>query len=190
MTDCRKGRTLAAICLWMLCVTLSWMQLLATPPALAGINDDNFDGNIFALYGGNGSLIPPKVTLAQALKRDKPILLVFYVHDSRDCKQYSIVVSELQAFYGVPADIIPIDVDAILPKSTYDPTEPGYYYEGLVPQTLILDEMGKVVFNVSGNISFEQVDDALREVFDLLPRSESIKLKRRAVNEINVELTK
>ncbi|MBC6420212.1 MAG: thylakoid membrane photosystem I accumulation factor [Hormoscilla sp. SP5CHS1] len=189
MTDCRLERTLAGICLLMLCVTLSWMQLLEMPPALAGINDDNFDGNIFALYGGNGSLIPPKVTLAQALKRDKPILLVFYVDDSRDCKQYSTVVSQLQAFYGVPADFIPIDVDAILPKSTYEPTEPGYYYEGLVPQTLILDETGKVVFNASGNIPFERVDDAFREVFDLLPRSESVELRRRPVNEINVELT-
>ncbi|MGK7900019.1 MAG: thylakoid membrane photosystem I accumulation factor [Hormoscilla sp.] len=189
MTDCRKGRILAAICLFVLSVTLSWMPLLGTPPALAGINDDKFDGNIFALYGGNGSLIPPKVTLAQALKRDKPILLMFYVEDSRDCKQYSTVVSQLQASYGVPADFILIDVDAILPKSTYEPTEPGYYYEGLVPQTLILDSAGKVVFKASGNIPFERVDDAFRKVFDLLPRSESVELRRRPVNEINVELT-
>jgi len=52
------------------------------PPALASI-DDRFDGNIFVLYGGNGSLVPPKVTLAKSLAGDRPTLLVFYVDDSR-----------------------------------------------------------------------------------------------------------
>ncbi|NET54244.1 MAG: thioredoxin family protein, partial [Merismopedia sp. SIO2A8] len=42
----------------------SSMLLLGTPPALAGLDDDRFDGNIFALYGGNGSLVPPRITLA------------------------------------------------------------------------------------------------------------------------------
>ena len=82
----------------ILLAALSWIQLLGVPPALASLNDDRFDGNIFALYGGNGALVPPKVTLAQALRRDKPVLLVFYLDDSRDCKQYSTVVSQLQAF--------------------------------------------------------------------------------------------
>lgn len=181
-------RSFMTCILSILFVAFSWIQLLGVPPALATLNDDRFDGNIFALYGGNGALVPPKVTLEQALKRDKPALLVFYLDDSRDCKQYSTVVSQLQAFYGLVADFIPIDVDSILPKSTYDLQEPGYYYEGLLPQTTILDETGKVVFNASGKISFEQVDDAFREVFDLLPRSQSVELKRRPVNEINVEL--
>lgn len=173
----------------ILLAALSWIQLLGVPPALASLNDDRFDGNIFALYGGNGALVPPKVTLAQALRRDKPVLLVFYLDDSRDCKQYSTVVSQLQAFYGLVADFIPLNVDSILSKSTDDPQEPGYYYKGLVPQTVILDQTGKVVLNASGKIPFEQVDDAFREVFDLLPRSQSVELKRRPVNEINVELT-
>lgn len=110
--------------------------LLGMPPALASINDDRFDGNIFVLYAGNGSLVPSKVPLAASLERDRPTLLVFYVDDSRDCKQYAMVVSRLQAFYGRAADIIPINVDAIPLKSTYTRTEPGYYYEGVVPSTL------------------------------------------------------
>jgi len=31
----------------------------------------------FVLYGGNGSLVPPKVTLAKSLAGDRPTLLVF-----------------------------------------------------------------------------------------------------------------
>jgi len=64
-------------------------------------------------------LVPPKVTLAKSLAGDRPTLLVFYVDDSRDCKQYAPVVSRLQAFYGRVADFVIINVDNIPPKVTY-----------------------------------------------------------------------
>ncbi|MDJ0556535.1 MAG: thylakoid membrane photosystem I accumulation factor [Microcoleaceae cyanobacterium MO_207.B10] len=163
--------------------------MIATPTALAGINDDNFDGNIFALYGGNGSLVPARVKLVDSLKGSKPALLVFFVDDSKDCKQFSTVVSQLQAFYGRAANFIPVNVDSIFAANTDDPTKPGYYYQGVIPQTVLIDQEGQVAFNVKGQAQFEQIDDAFREVFDLLPRSESVELKRRVVNEVNIELT-
>jgi hypothetical protein len=163
---------------------------LANPGAAwAGLTDDRFDGNIFALYGGNGSLIPPKVTLEQAFQRQKPILLVFYLHDSSDCKQFATVVSQLQAFYGKVADFIPVNVDALSTDGQPTTNDPSYYYQGNVPQTLLFDASGKQVLNLSGRVAFEPIDDAFRQVFDLLPRSESVPLKRRLVNEINVELS-
>jgi hypothetical protein len=164
--------------------------LLGTPTAFAILNDDHYDGNIFPLYAGNGSLVPAKVTLAESLKRDTPTLLFLYVDDSSDCKQFAIVISRLDSSYGWAADFIPISVDTIPPKSSYEPTEPGYYYKGLVPQTVVFDQSGKVVLNATGPVSFEQIDDVFREVFDLLPRSESLELKRRQVNELNTELVK
>ena len=167
---------------------LACLLILGMPPALAGMNDDRFEGNVFVLYGGNGSLVPPKVTLATSLERDKPTLLVFYVDDSSDCKQYSAVVSRLQAFYGRAADIIPINVDAIPLKPTYTRAEPGYYYEGVVPQVVVFKQSGEVVLNKKGQVPFEEVDDTFRDVFNLLPRSESVELKRRPVNEFTTEL--
>lgn len=184
------GRHLVTRCLLSLIAIFGCLLLLGAPPALAGLNDDKFDGNIFALYGGNGSLIPPRVTLPQSLKQHKPALLVFYVDDSSDCKQYATVVSYLQAPYGRAANFIPIDIDSLPLKSSYTPTEPGYYYDGLVPQTVLIDQKGKVVLNETGQIPYERVDDVFRKVFDLLPRSESVELKRRTVNEINTELTR
>jgi thiol-disulfide isomerase/thioredoxin len=170
-----------------LILTLSCL-LLGTSPALAGLNDDHYDGNIFPLYAGNGSLIPPRATLTEALRQGRPTLLVFYVDDSSDCKRYAAVVSQLDAFYGRAADFIPVSIDSIPPKSTYAVNEPGYYYGGVVPQTVLLDQSGKAVLNAEGVIPFEQVDDAFREVFDLLPRSQSVELKRRQVNEVSTEL--
>lgn len=175
--------TLLLTCITVICLFLP----LTTPTALASLNDDRFDGNIFALYGGNGSLVPAKVELADSLKQSRPALLVFFLDDSKDCKQFSTVVSQLQRFYGRAADFIPVNVDSIW-SETDDPTQAGYYYQGYVPQTVLIDQSGEVVLDEKGQVAFEKVDDAFREIFDLLPRTESVELKRRMVNEVNTEL--
>lgn len=163
--------------------------LLSLSSASAELNDDHFDGNIFALYAGNGSLVPPKVTLADSIKAKKPALLVFYLDDSKDCKQFATVLSQLQAPYGRAASFIPINVDTLYGQADDQPTEPGFYYKGFVPQTVLIDQKGKVRLNEIGQVSYEKVDDVFREVFDLLPRSESLELQRRQINEINTELS-
>ncbi|MGC9527104.1 MAG: thylakoid membrane photosystem I accumulation factor [Limnospira sp.] len=174
-----------------LALSLILAMSLGSAPAWANIDDDRFDGNIFALYGGNGSLVPPRVELSQSLKIHKPALLVFFLDDSKDCKLFSTTVSRLQEFYGRAADFIPVNVDAIVAENaTQSPTEPGYYYRGYVPQTVLINESGEVVLDEIGLVSYERVDDVFREVFDLLPRSESVELRRKPVNEINNELVK
>ena len=90
-------------------LAIFFLLLIATPTALASLNDDKFDGNIFALYAGNGSLVPARITLQDSLKNSKPTLLVFFLDDSKDCKQFSTVVSQLQEFYGRAADFIPVN---------------------------------------------------------------------------------
>lgn len=159
-----------------------------TPAAWASIDDDRLDGNIFVVYAGNGSLVPAKLSLKDALERQMPTVLVFYLDDSRDCKEFAIIVSRIQEFYGRAANILPVSVDSIFPKDRYTPQEPGFYYQGGIPQTVILDQQGNVVFDGHGQVEYEAVDDVLREVFDLLPRSESVELKRRTFNEFNTEL--
>jgi len=166
------------------------LLIVGIQPAFAGINDDVYDGNMFVVYAGNGSLVPSRFTLAQSLAEHKPIFLAFYLDDSSDCKQYAIVISRVQEFYGRAAEIIPISVDTIPSKKTYEPTEPGYYYSGGVPQVVVLNQSGEVVLNKKGQVPFEEIDDRLREVFDLLPRTESVQLKRRSFNEFSSELAK
>ena len=185
---CFRWRSLFLTCLTSLLTFFLFILPLITPAALAGLNDDRFDGNIFALYGGNGSLVPPRVDLADTLKQSRPALLVFFLDDSKDCKLFSTVVSELQRYYGRAANFIPVNVDSIW-SETDDPTQAGYYYKGYVPQTVLIDQSGEVVLDEKGQVAFEKVDDRFREVFDLLPRSESVELKRRIVNEINTELS-
>lgn len=179
-------RLLTKLLLLLVVIFYCW----GIPSALAGINDDNYEGNVFVLYGGNASLVPPKTTLEKSMTAsDRATLLVMYLDDCSDCKQYATTVSRMQAFYGRATDIIPVNVDTILPEVTYKPSEPGYYYKGAVPQVVVFDKAGKVVLNEIGQVPYERVDDTLREIFNLLPRSESVELKRRSFNEFNSELT-
>lgn len=183
-------------------VIIKWLQQLAivtsvlifscllSNPAWAGIEDDKYDGNVFVLYAGNGSLVPAKISLADSLKVNKPAIVVFYVDDSTDCKKYSTTISQLQGYYGKAASFIPVTVDSLALDKKYSDTEAGYYYGGTVPQTVVIDKQGKVRLNEAGIISFEKVDDAMRDVFELLPRKDSVELKRRSFNEFNSELAK
>lgn len=163
-----------------------WLSF--TSVSSADINDDRYDGNIFVVYAGNGSLVPSKLTLRQSFDRKIPVILFYYLDDNSDSKQSAFVVSRFQEFYGRAASIIPVTVDSLDPKLTYKPDEEGYYYRGEIPQTVILNEDGKVVFDRTGQPSYEAVDDVLREVFNLLPRSQSVELKRKTFNQFNSEL--
>ncbi|QFS44794.1 thioredoxin family protein [Nostoc sphaeroides CCNUC1] len=169
---------------------LASLFIISIQPASAGLNNDLYDGNIFVVYAGNGSLVPPRQTLAQTLAEHKPIFLAFYLDDSSDSKRYAISISRVQEFYGRVAEIMPINVDSIPLKQTYDPTEPGYYYSGAVPQVVVFNKSGEVVLNKKGQVPFEEIDDQFRKIFDLVPRTETAQLKRRAFNEFSSELAK
>ncbi|MGK7888748.1 MAG: thylakoid membrane photosystem I accumulation factor [Leptolyngbyaceae cyanobacterium] len=174
-----------AICSLCCAVALS----LFPHAAAASVSDDRYDGSIFPLYAGNGSIVPPRVSLKQSLSRsDRPTVLGFYLDDSKDCKQYAAVWSAVDAYYGRAVDIILLSVDSFLPQPEYAVTEPGSYYSGIVPQTVIFSQAGDPVLSVTGDTPFEILDDTIRSLFDLAPRSETVKLRRRSVNEQNLEL--
>lgn len=183
----RFFRRICLVLVSVLTIT-SLMWSFASVPALAGVDDDNYDGNIFALYAGNGSIVPPRFSLAQSFKQDKPTLLFFYVDDSRDSKRFASVVSQLQAPYGRAANFVAVAADSLANQDASDKSEPAYYFKGAVPQTVIFDADNNIVFNELGQLPYEKIDDKLREVFDLLPRTESVELKRRPINEVNSEL--
>ena len=44
--------------------------LLLASPSEAARDTDSYDGNIFALYAGNGSLVPPPTTLKDSLENE------------------------------------------------------------------------------------------------------------------------
>ena len=181
---CRRSWILGTAIALMLSLGLNVMG------ASALLEDDRYDGDIFALYAGNGAIVPPRSTLQNSLKAGKPTVVVFYLDDSADCKTYALTVSRIQEFYGRAMDISAIRVDSLPVKETYEPNEAGYYYRGFVPQTVIFDGEGKVRLDEVGNTEYTQIDDTLRSVFNLEPRDKSEVLTRRRLNDVNIEMTK
>ncbi len=156
----------------------SLISVMTVTPAWAGFDDDRFDGNIFALYGSNGGMIPPRVTLSESLQREKPALVVFYIDDSRDCKQYAPAIANLQTRYSIGVNFIAYPVDLFF---TEDPDNISQYYTGRVPQTLLFDSSGDIVYDSVGKRPIEEVENAIRALFDLEPVD---KIEVRAANEI------
>ena len=149
-------------------------------PAQASISDDRYDGNIFTLYGSNGGIIPPRVSLSQSLAQRVPALLVFYVEDSSDCKRYSGAVANLQVRYGLGVNFIPLNIDALDAK---DPYSPGKYFTGRVPQTLLFDPDGTVVYESVGDRPITEIENEIRALFALNP-VEPGELRRQPFNEL------
>ncbi len=157
-------------------------------PVQAKLTDDSYDGNIFALYGGNGSIVPPKISLAQSLKKGRAAMLVFYVDDSADCKKFSPILNLAQGFYGKTVSLIAVSVDSLdLQKKKYAPTEEAYYYKGTVPQTVLISGDGKVSFDREGPFGFEELDSAIRDLLDLPDAPPELKFRKtdKVINELN-----
>ncbi len=151
---------------------------LSAAPASALLNDDRYDGNIFALYGSNGGMIPPRVSLKQAKEQGIPALLVYYIDDSSDCKKYAATVANLQVRYGLGVYFIPYSVDSLLPGD-----ERGQYYSGQVPQTLLFDPEGNITYQSVGNRPITEVENAIRALFKLDPVPPGV-IKAKPFNEI------
>lgn len=154
----------------------------------AMLTDDNYDGNIFALYGGNGSIVPPRISLAQSLQQGRAAMLVFYVDDSADCKRFSPILNLAQGFYGKTVSLIAVSVDSLdLQKKSYAPNEEAYYYKGNVPQTVLIAGDGKVSFDREGLFGFEELDSAIRDLLHLPDAPPELKFRKtdKIINELN-----
>ncbi|WP_299410280.1 thylakoid membrane photosystem I accumulation factor [Acaryochloris sp. IP29b_bin.148] len=172
-------RRIGQRCICLLILVLCLLGLGTSQGAIAGINDDEYDGNIFILYASNAALIPPKVNLAAAMRKEMPTLIMFYADDSQECKQNALVLTQLQAEYKRQLNLMPLMVDAIDTGRSYDPTDARYYYNGqFVPQFVLVDAVGQAVLDQNGKMSFEALDGPVRDLLGLEPRTEPLVLDR------------
>ena len=61
----------------LLSIVAAFLFLVA--PVQAVLNDDAYDGNIYALYAGNGSLVPPANSLADAMAEGRTAVIIYYL---------------------------------------------------------------------------------------------------------------
>lgn len=167
-------------------LTLFLVALLAWPTgAMASLENDHYDGNIFALYAGNGSLVPPRLTLAEALNDHRVTLLVYYLDDSAVSKRFAGVVSELQRVWGNSIELMPLVTDPLQGREDRGPTDPLHYWRGVVPQVVVLGQEGQMMLDAPGQVEIDTIHAALSRATGLpLPPSSSER-RMTSFNELN-----
>jgi len=142
--------------------------LLTSYPANASRDTDSYDGNIFPIYAGNGAIVPSQTTLEESLKNERVSVLFFYLDDSSDSKAMAPVISGLDLIWRNNIDLIALTTDELQSDTLLsDKTKPNYYWNGLIPQTIILDSNGDIRFDMNGMVNIDTLNKIIGELKDI-----------------------
>ena len=162
--------------------------ILSVNPVYSARDNDSYDGNIYPIYAGNGSLVPPQSTLTESLKNERTSVLIFYLDDSANSKQFAPVVSGIKLLWSSSIDLIPLSIDELDNDDKKTFKDPGYYWHGKIPQTVILDGKGNVLLDEEGQVSFDEINDAITKATGL--KKPDFDLTVKSFNEYNSEPSK
>ena len=171
----------------LLCCVLALLMLVS--PAQAVLNDDSYDGNIYALYAGNGSLVPPANTLEDTLAEQRTAVIVYYLDDSAVSKRFAPVVSELQRLWGRGIDLLPLTIDPLQGRQPAGPADPASYWRGQIPQVVVIDPKGDVVFDQDGQVALVAINEAISQATGLPAPDLPTIDQGGSFNEVNIEVT-
>lgn len=158
------------------------------PAAQASLENDRYDGNIYSLYAGNGSLVPPRGSVAQARAQQRVAVIVYYLDDSSASKRFAPVVSELQRVWGQTIELIPLATDPLQNRPDDGPDDPAHYWKGLIPQVVVLDREGRLAFEASGQVSVDAINTAVSKATGIaLPEGGRLGTTV-SFNELNAEV--
>ena len=162
--------------------------ILSINPVYSARDTNSYDGNIFPIYAGNGSLVPPQSTLSESLKNERTSVLVFYLDDSATSKQFAPVVSGIKLLWSSSIDLIPLSTDELDNDEKKTFKDPGYYWHGNIPQVVILDGKGNLLLDKDGQVSFDEINDAITKGTGL--KKPDFDLTVKSFNEYNSEPSK
>ena len=157
-------------------------------PAYGSRITDSYDGNIFPIYAGNGSLVPPQTSLKESIQNKRVSILFFYLDDSADSKALAPVIAGLDLIWKNNIDIIPLTTDELQNKVYTDPLEEGFYWNGYIPQTIIIDGTGSVKFDKTGQLDLDEVNKVISEIKGIKLEDSSFTVE--SFNEYNSQISK
>ena len=157
-------------------------------PVYSARDTNSYDGNIYPIYAGNGSLVPPQSTLSESLKNERTSVLVFYLDDSSTSKEFAPVVSGIKLLWSSSIDLIPLSIDELDNNEEKTFKDPGYYWHGKIPQIVILDGKGNVLLDREGLVSFDDINNAITKGTGL--KKPDFDLTVKSFNEYNSEPSK
>jgi hypothetical protein len=168
------------------------LSLLVLAPAIAqaSLTNNNYDGNIYALYAGNGSLVPPRSSLEQALAEHRTAVVVYYLDDDASSKQFAPVVSELQRLWGNSIELIPLVTDPLQNRPDRGPTDPAHYWHGRIPQVVVFNPDGKVLLDAEGQVGLDSINDAVSQATGITIPEELRRSTTVSINELNAEVVR
>ncbi len=158
------------------------------PTAYSALDNDNYEGNIFTIVTGNGALVPPTTTLEESLQNKRTSVLVFYLDDSRTSKSFAPVVSGIKLLWPSEIDLIPLTIDELQNKNTNSKSDPAYYWNGNIPQVVVINGKGDVILNEEGQVPIEKINDAISKATGLESPEFTVSIK--SFNEYNSEAAK
>ncbi len=164
------------------------LLIFSVNPAYSARDTDSYDGNIFPIYAGNGSLVPPPSTLSESLKNERTSVLVFYLDDSATSKEFAPVVSGIKLLWSSSVDLIPLSIDEIDNDKEKTFKEPGFYWHGKIPQVVIIDGKGEVLLDEEGQVPIDAINNAISKATGLDKPDFDVTIK--SFNEYNSEPSK
>ena len=133
--------------------------------ANASRDSDSYDGNIFPIYAGNGAIVPPQTTHQESLKNKRVAVLFFYLDDSSDSKAMAPIISGLDLIWRNNIDLIALTTDELQNDSSeFDSNQPNYYWNGFIPQTIILNSKGEIKFDKNGLVNIDELNRIIGEI--------------------------
>jgi len=157
-------------------------------PVFSARDTNSYDGNIFPIYAGNGSLVPPQSNLKESLDNKRTSVIVYYLDDSSSSKIFAPVVSGIKLLWSSSIDLIPLTTDEIQNKERNNPSNESYYWSGSVPQVVVINGNGEVVLDKTGQVEIEDINSAISKATGLEPPDFTISIK--SFNEYNSEPSK
>ena len=162
--------------------------LVPTAAAQASLTSNSYDGNIYALYAGNGSLVPPRSSLAQALSDHRTTVVIYYLDDDAASKQFSAVVSELQRVWLNSIELIPLVTDPLQNRGDAGPSDPAHYWRGQVPQVVVFNTEGRVIFDEQGLVDVDAINAAVSQATGIPLPEGGTRSSTESFNELNSEV--
>ena len=173
---------------WLLGAMVPLLLMGPAAPALAALNTNSYDGNIYALYAGNGSLVPPRSTLEQALAAHRAAVVVYYLDDAAASKRFAPAVSELQRLWGNSIELIPLAADPLQNRPDLGPGDPAHYWRGRLPQVVVFSPDGEVLLDAEGQVELPAINAAVSEATGITIPEEFSRSTLMSINELNAEV--
>ena len=169
-------------------IIFSMVLMLSVSPATAARDSNSYDGNIYALYAGNGSLVPPATTLQESRAAGRTAVLIYYLDDSADCKRFAPVVSELQRLWTRSVDLMPLGIDPLQGRPAEGPDDPATYWHGGIPQVVVIAPDGAVLLDEDGQVPLALINAAISDATGLPAPDERTINPGGSFNEVNIEV--